>query len=383
MRKRRKILFVVESLSGGGAERVLLNLIKHIDRERFNVTVCPVVDTGVYSTEVRKYASVRPVLPAFPAEKSPVARFIWKLRHRLVHKWLPGHLVWRLFMPCDNDVEIAFVEGLTTKLVAASYTKARKLAWLHIDFAIHHWTASIFKDTRSEAETYRRFDGIVCVSQTVEQSFRNLLGTDLKTLVLHNPINADEIRLASTEPSAVPPGISDVVRLVSVGRLEQQKNFLMLIKAVKRLKDNGVRCELWLLGEGSQRAMLTRYISDNDLTDIVTMWGFVANPYPFIASADIFVCSSIAEGYSTAVTEAQILGIPVVTTPCSGMTEILGHDGKYGIISGYDDGSFYTALHNLVTDTRLLHRLKQNVSKRIEHFSIRRLMDSVENLLEQ
>lgn len=383
MRQRRKILFVVESLSGGGAERVLLNLIKNIDRERFDVSVCPIVDTGVHSAEIRKYASVRSILPAFSSEKGPVSRLIWKLRHRLVHKWLPGHLVWRFFMPCDYDVEIAFVEGLTTKLVAASYTRARKFAWLHTDFAIHHWTASIFKDTRSEAETYRRFNCTICVSQTVEQSFRNLFGTGLKSLVLHNPINADEIRWASKGRYPVQPRISDVVRLVSVGRLEPQKNFLKLLKAMKRLRDNGVRCELWLLGEGSQRAMLTKYIFENDLNDSVTMWGFMDNPYPLMASADLFVCSSVAEGYSTSVTEAQILGLPVLTTPCAGMDEILEEDGRYGIICGEDDESFYSALLNLIIDTERLEQMKENVSKRSEHFNIRRLMEPIENLLAQ
>ena len=89
------------------------------------------------------------------------------------------------------------------------------------------------------------------------------------------------------------------------------------------MKQSGYAFELWILGDGEEREMLQHYICKKQLEDCVTLWGFQTNPYAFMTQSDLFVCSSISEGYSTAVTEALILGLPVVTTDCSGMNELL------------------------------------------------------------
>lgn len=122
---RKKVLFVIESLSGGGAEKVLTVLLKHIDKTRFDITLCTVVETGVYMDEVKKYVSCTSILGS-PDRKTFLGKAWYRFKYRCVYNWLPMKWVYRLFVPKGNEVEIAFVEGFATKLMAASTNKKAK-----------------------------------------------------------------------------------------------------------------------------------------------------------------------------------------------------------------------------------------------------------------
>lgn len=137
------------------------------------------------------------------------------------------------------------------------------------------------------------------------------------------------------------------IRLISIGRLTKVKAYNRLLHIALRLKQSGYAFELWILGDGEEREMLQHYICKKQLEDCVTLWGFQTNPYAFMTQSDLFVCSSISEGYSTAVTEALILGLPVVTTDCSGMNELLQGE-KYGIITENSEATLFEGIKQLL-----------------------------------
>ena len=168
--------------------------------------------------------------------------------------------------------------------------------------------------------------------------------------------------------------------LVTVGRLEHQKGYDRLVRIVKRLADEGFRFELWILGTGSQEEQLKQYIRENHLEECVKLLGFHTNPYKYIVQGDLFVCSSRSEGYSTAVTEALILGLPVITTECSGMAELL-KDGECGIITNNDEDAFYEGLKGILSDAILLEHYKEKAVERGKDFTIDSLMAPIEKLL--
>ena len=318
---RKKVLFVIESLSGGGAEKVLTVLLKHIDKTRFDVTLCMVVEIGVYMDEVKKYVSCTSIL-GNPNRKTFLGKIWYRFKYKCVYNWLPLKWVYRLFIPQGNDVEVAFVEGFATKLMAASSNKqAKKLAWVHTDLINNHWIESIYRNITEEQLSYQKYDQIIGVSKQVTNSVQHLY--HLKNVITcYNPIESDVI-LKQAEENLSLPLKKESLRLVSVGRFVPQKAFDRLLRVVNRLYKEGFSMELWLLGDGEQRSLLEQYIRDKNLETIVTLWGFQANPYPYLQQSDLFVCSSVSEGYSTAVTEALIIGLPVVTTACSGMDELL------------------------------------------------------------
>ncbi len=374
---RKKVLFVIESLSGGGAEKVLTVLLKHIDKTRFDVTLCTVVETGVYMDEVKKYVSCTSIL-GNPNRKTFLGKAWYRFKYKCVYNWLPLIWVYRLCVPHGNDVEVAFVEGFATKLMAASSNKqAKKLAWVHTDLINNHWIESIYQNITEERLYYQKYDQIIGVSKQVTNSVQHLY--HLKNVITcYNPIESDVILKWAEENISLPPK-KESLRLVSVGRFVPQKAFDRLLCVVNRLYKEGFSLELWLLGDGEQRPLLEQYIRDENLEGIVTLWGFQTNPYPYLQHSDLFVCSSVSEGYSTAVTEALIIGLPVVTTACSGMDELLDN-GTYGTVTENDEGALYEGVKRCFTQSDLLNTYKEQAIHYKDRVTLKQQMSHIEEL---
>lgn len=374
---RRRILFLIESLAGGGAEKVLSTLIQYINKDIFNVTVCAISGGGEYESVIANNVGYTFLLKK-PTGNNPFGKVIYLIKHRLIYKWLPLSLVYRIFVPQNNDVEIAFIEGFATKLLSHSTNRnARKIAWIHTDLKNNHWTKSVFRSMEEEFKSYQRFIEVVGVSNTVKDAFlKEFIKVTVPVQTLYNPINSQEIiSMANEELVSRPQGLL----LVTVGRLESQKGYDRLIYVVKRLIDEGYKFVLWILGIGSQKEMLQEYIRENHIEDSVKLLGFHSNPYKYMVKADLFICSSRSEGYSTAVTEALILGLPVIATNCSGMEELL-NNGEYGIITKNDDEALYSGLKKLLDNSDLLEHYRLKAVERGKDFSIESLMTPIEQL---
>ena len=377
---RKRILFVIESLGRGGAEKVLITLLQNIERSKFNVTLCTIVDTGVHKKNIPqdiKYTTIIS-LKSFCGSQY-LGNLVYKIKYKLVYNILPLTWVYKLFIPKGNDVEIAFVEGFTTKLVSHSSDKrSKKLAWVHTDLVNNHWIGSVYRNIKDELNSYKKYNRIIGVSKNVVSSIRTLYGLE-NVSVVYNPINSDEILEQATTSLLIP---SQRFRIVSTGRLVEQKGYDRLLRIFKRLVDDGLDIELLLLGEGEDREKLQTFIDQHELQSRVYMPGFLENPFAEMSSCHLFVCSSRSEGYSTAVTEALILGLPVVTTECSGMDELLSN-GKYGIITSNDEESLYAALKDIIKDRDKLEYYKQKSIERGQDFSLDKLMNSIEKLLDE
>lgn len=376
---KRKVLFLIESLSGGGAEKVLSVLLKHLNQDKFEVTLCTVVDTGVYVEEVKPYVHYTSIL-GNPNRKSILGKLGYHLRYKLVYQILPLKWVYQLFVPKNHDVEVAFVEGFATKLLSFSTnTKARKMAWVHMDLINNPWISVLYNNVKEEQKSYQRYNLVVGVSQTASDAIQKKYL--LKNVItLYNPIESDVIIKKSQEQISLPLKKDNAIRLISVGRFVPQKAYDRLLRIVHRLVSEGYSLELWLLGDGEQRLMLENYIREYSLEKIVTLWGFCENPYPYILKSDVFVCSSVSEGYSTAVTEALILGKPVITTLCSGMNELL-NNGECGLITENSEEALYLGLKRCLDKPDLLLKYKKAAILRSKDFCLSNIMKNIENAL--
>lgn len=374
---RRKVFFFIESLAGGGAEKVLATLVQHLDKSKFDVTVCVVSGGGRYEDEVKQCCNYKALLNI---PSSPIERAIYKIKHHLIYKWLPMWLVYMLFVPKGNDVEVAFVEGFATKLLSFSCNKhARKYAWVHTDLTKNHWTKNVYRNSNEEKQCYGRYDRVLGVSNTVCDAFRKEFpSVDVSVATIYNVVDSEDILLKSIEELVEKK--EHGVRLVTAGRLEPQKGYTRLLRIVDRLMHEGCDMELWILGDGSERAVLEQYIEEHHLQERVSLLGFQPNPYKYLATGDLFVCSSLAEGYSTAVAEALILGLPVVTTDCSGMSELL-RNGECGIITDNNEEALYEGMKQVLNTPDMLKFYTEKAKDRSGDFSIDRLIEPFENLL--
>lgn len=380
---KRKILFLIESLSGGGAEKVLSTLLQHLDYSKLEVTICCITDIGKYVEEVKPYVNYTSILPN-PSDLKGWKKFIYKLQYKFIYNWLPLKWVYQWFIPHHADIEIAFIEGFATKLLAHSTNKkAKNIAWIHIDLEQFHWTQSIYQDIKEEETVYQKYNHLITVSETAkigfQRKFKNA-STPIKTL--YNPIHSQEIIDKSKLIIPLPSKKKESIRLVSIGRFTKQKAYIRLLNIINQLNTLKYPIELWLLGDGEQRNLLEEYIKKNHLEKIVTLWGFQDNPYAYLAQCDLFVCSSISEGYSTAVTEALILGIPVITTNCSGMDELL-KGGECGIITKNSEEALYIGLKQLLDNPTQLQYYKEKAIKRGKDFSLEKLMEPIEKLFSE
>ena len=120
--------------------------------------------------------------------------------------------------------------------------------------------------------------------------------------------------------------------------------------------------------EKEEKQLIEDAIRENKLQEHIHLLGYDMNPYKYVSKMDLFICSSYAEGYSTAVTESIIVGTPVITTECSGMSEILGDSQAGIIVENSDDGLRYI-LKDLLTGKIDLDTLKVNAIKRSNYFN--------------
>ena len=363
-----KILFFIETLTGGGAEKVLRDLVNHMDQSKFNITVQTVwpCDAARYLAPGIRYKSM------YSAENK-----FNRYRYRAEAE---SGLAYQLHIKDDYDIECAYLEMGTTKVMASSTNrKAKKLAWVHCDLTR---AVSDPQAYATKAESwYKKFDKVICVSRSVKERFDELFQNRFDTIVLYNVIDDAVIREKAQLP--LPESIRRKrLTVLSVGRFTAQKNFMRLLRAHKRLLGEGIDHDLWILGEGPQRPMLERYVAENGLQNSVRLPGFVENPYPFMREADLLACSSIYEGYSTFMTEGVILGKPIVTTNVSGTSELF-EESKYGLIVNDDDEAFFHGLKRMLVDADCRGRYAEMACLRGNDFSSDRLTKDTERFLEE
>lgn len=331
-----KILFFIENLSGGGAEKVLCDLVNAMDQSKFDITV-----QTLWRADAGKYLK-------------PGIRYRWcysketgftNFRSRLE---AGAGLLYPLHIRDDYDVEVAYLEFGSTKVLSHSTNKkAKKIAWVHSDLV--QKLNGKPEMLQKIAAQYAAYDRIVCVSQTARDSFVRLFQREQDAVVLYNTVDDEAIREKAKLAPAV-PFRKRRLTMAAVGRLSAEKQFDLLLRVHKRLLDDGLSHDLWIVGEGDQRGKLEAYLSENGLSDSVTLFGFQSNPYPYMNAADLLVCSSRYEGFSTFVAEGLILGKPIVTTECSGMRELLG-DSAYGLITENSEAALLAGVRRLLSDS--------------------------------
>ena len=278
------------------------------------------------------------------------------------------------------DIEIAFVEGYVTKLVMGSPNlNSRKICWVHTDMEKNPYADRYFKTIEEEKETYRRYDKIVGASNSVKEVFEKKFGLKERVTTIYNPIDKKEILEKSQEKTTIKKG--EKIQIVTVGRLEHQKGYDRLIKALGIIKKETSNFQVWILGEGSMRQELEELIHINNLENEVKLLGFIKNPYPFIEAGDAFVCTSRAEGYSLVIAEAMILGKPVLSVDCSGPNELLEY-GKYGVLIKNTDEEILRMLNSLILGKFDLEKLQKLSEVRSKEFNLKNIMKKIEELIE-
>jgi glycosyltransferase involved in cell wall biosynthesis len=365
----KKVLFLIHDLHYGGAEKVLVNLANYLDKNKYNVTIQTLFDIGhnrkYLNGQVNYIGGCKRVFPG---------------NVKLMNLFSP-QLLCKMLINGDYDIVVSYLEGLTARILSAYAGK--KVAWIHTDFLNEEIAAIGFRSYSEAKECYSKFDEVIAVSQKVKDDFNNIFDSEYCNQVLYNVNDSSYIVSQSKSLQTEVTRKNGSFNIISVGKLDCcTKGYDSLIKIHKRLLEIGVVNQLFIVGEGAEREKLKRLIRETGTEKTCKLLGFSDNPYKFVVNADLFVCSSHVEGFSTAVTEALILGVPVVSTNVSGAKELLGANNEFGIITEDDENSLYYGILRILTEPGLLEYYKKQSEIRGKEFSAENTTRAVEKMLD-
>ena len=365
-----RILFLIHDLGQGGAEKVLVNLVNNMDRSKFDISVTVLFGGGVNEQFLAPDIHFRAV---FPKEVPGNSKLMKLLTPEQLH---------RLCVKEHYDIEVSYLEGPSARVISGCQeANAKLVSWIHVEQHTMDRLAGSFRSEREARACYDRFDQTVCVSQYVQDDFCQLLDFQKPCRVLYNTVESDKILAGASEAA---PELADdgKIRLVAVGTLKQSKGYMRLLNIIKRLRDEQYPVHLYILGIGPLQQAMEEYVRHNKLQDTVTLLGYQTNPYKYVSKCDLFVCASFAEGFSTAATEALIIGTPVCTVKVSGMKEMLGENNEWGVVTENSEEALYQGIKELLDDPELLSYYKEKAIERGKTFSTEKTVRAVEEMLE-
>ena len=366
----KKVLFLIHDLGPGGAEKVLVNLVNNMDPEQFDITVMALFGGGVNEQFLKPHIRY---IPCFRQMIRGHTHLMKLLTPGQLHRWLIKE---------KYDIEVSYLEGPSARIICGCpHADTKLVSWIHVEQHTKSVAAKAFRSFRESADCYARFRQTVCVSEYVKRDFLSLYPGLSPVSVLYNTNETGQIQEKMKEP--VEPDIfrEGEIRLCGVGKLMPVKGFDRLARIHKRLRNDGYPVHTYFLGDGSERDRLESFICEHGLQDSLTLLGYRTNPYKYVANCDLFLCASTAEGFSTAATEALIVGTPVCTVDVSGMKEMLGENNEYGIVTENDEAALYQGVRRLLDDPALLDSYKTKAVERSKAFSTEETVRAVEEFL--
>ncbi len=315
----KKVLFILDDLGGGGAERVFVNIANGFVANNIAVEFLVGKKRGDYLN------ILNPAIPITDAGGVSLLKYL-KVFPRIFKKNNYTHIF--------TATHYTGLAAIVTKKITRNTAKV---------YLTHHYSLPASRSIQylkgdmflklMLAFSMPRADKIIVVSTGSLEWLRKFSHHSLpQAIVIYNPVYDENIYTLAAEPVIFPVDIKDKIVLLNVGRLAEQKDQLTLIKAFVIFKQHHHNAVLFILGTGPLQAALENYIQQNNLSSCIFLTGFETNPYKWMAKADVFILSSIYEGFGNVIVESMALGKTVVSTNCpSGPAEIL-HDGALGYL---------------------------------------------------
>ena len=374
--KKKKVLFLIESFIVGGAEKVLIDIVNHLNSNKYDITVCSVFKHSVYKGYDKTFEK--------PFKDHINYRYLINNTYHwlyLIFNFLLAripNIIYQLFIGDKYDTVIAFYEGLPTYWIAnAKLKKGKKIAWLHTSTQLSQQGKS-FLELEKQHKYYTEFEKIVAVSQGVADSFTTLFNLKDKVTVIYNPINSQTIIEKSLLPSPIKKTTNPT--FVSIGRMTEAKGYDRWLRILLKLKNKGYKFQSWIIG-GGDRDKYETFVKDNHLTDYIIFLGHQDNPYPYIQQADWIACPSLIEGLSTVVLESLILKKAIITTDCPGMKELLG-ENQYGIVCDNNEDTITYMTEKVLCIPSLQKQYESALLNYPFEFELKKSIYQIENLLD-
>ena len=364
-----KLLFVIDSMTIGGAEKSLISLLNMIDPSRYNIDLMMFREGGELEKYIPEYVVKIPVIEYFGflnnrkvslSKKLIFSYYKYKTSLKLRvnnYKNIPLHseqIVYRsmkkILKPSNGknyDVAIAYSQGMPTYFVANKINATKKVAWINTDYMNTIYNKNL------DFESYQKIDKIIAVSKyTKESILKTKKEYSEKVDIILDIINPDIIYKMADECNEDKFNDSKI-NILTVGRLEKVKALDKAISVAGLLKRDGYNFKWTIIGEGSDRVNLEALIQENGLENYVELLGKRINPYVYMKQCDVYVQTSIKEGFGLSVIEAKILKKPIVCTNFPTAKEIINNNID-GLIVDQDIMSIYKGLIKYLENGKFL-----------------------------
>lgn len=381
----KKLLFINGHLNTGGVEKALLDVLTHLDYEKYEVDLLLTESLGDYASQIPPQVNVR--LRSIEGTYGSLPKVLltslrnrdwFSLKMRLIFLGMKlfgqKRVKWAEKLLTDGkhyDCVIGFRPGFCTQIAAFAANADRRITWWH------HGEINV--EPGAYLEAAQHCDQVAVVSDAC----RNMLADAFPTLgkklaVIHNMLDPEAVQQKSDAFDPYPD--KDMFHIVSVGRLAPEKHFDNAIYAAKKLKEQGIAFRWHLVGDGELREELRSKAGELDVDDCFVFEGNRVNPYPYMKHADLFVHPSYVESFGIVVTEALSLGVPCVITKSAGVMDFL-RDGDNALLTAKNPESLSKKVLLALHDSQLYEQLKGN-TRCPEQFLPNEIMKKIDYLLE-
>ncbi|EJT6501011.1 glycosyltransferase [Clostridium perfringens] len=318
----KKLLFITWSVSYGyGTEKSLADVLNRFDNTKYDISILPLFkysNNSIFNNTIKLLEPIIDYTDEKLDEVKALKNYYNLLSNpSLFNKWLRKK--YDCIIACNHNAPSYF----------ASYiVGGKKIVWIRgdmseLDYNVLDKTTNEYKMVKQEhemqANVLKVFDKIVVISEVTKNTLKNLFGITKNVVKISNSVDGEKIKFLSEKTVKIP----EKTLFTTLGRLDYNKNQILLLKAVKEVKKYCDDFIIYILGDGDERLKLERYINDNKLNENVRILGFVENPYPYIKNSVATILTSLSEGFSLALVESVMLNTPIISTDVGVARELI------------------------------------------------------------
>lgn len=378
---KKKILFVINNLNCGGAEKALISLLETINHSEYDIDLLLFKQEGIFMSKIPKGVNLLSE-PEFyryfdMSLKKAILELIKKRRFDVLlarllsiyifktekSKTVLEQRVWKYLskgidrLDTEYDVAIGYLEKNPVYFCVEKVKAKRKIGWIHNDYE------KLGMNKEIDDKYFSKLDYIFTVSEECLNVLKRIFPQyKYKFKLMNNIASVETIKKLSLENLSDINFSNENINIVSVGRLNYQKGFEMAVEACAILKKKGYKINWIIVGEGEERLKLESLIKELKVEKEFKLLGIRENPYPYVKQSDIYVQSSRFEGKSIAIDEAKILSKPIVLTNFSTATDQI-ISGFNGLICDMNSESLANEIEKLINNDELRNKLISNLLK--------------------
>lgn len=368
----KKIVFGITSLTLGGAERVLVDMVNKL-KAYYDITIFTLYAKGSFEKAISNNIKI---ISLYDNEYKQMSRIkkIWISARLLLFK----NGIYKKYIKDKFDVEIAFLEGPITRLFNIKNEKVKKIVWVHNDISKvfgNNVKSKIKK--QYDRNIYNAYEKIIFVSKDNLEKFKEIYNNiqQNKLQLIYNYIDKDNVQKLSKNDVDIEFD-KETINFVTVARLVEQKAIDRFLDVHKKLIDNGLKNNVYVIGEGPKYKELEEKININKLYNTFKLLGKKENPYPYINKADVFCLLSYYEGYGMVLEEAKILNKHIVITNTAAREALTNYEK--GIIVDNNSDSIYKALEDIINNKS---RYKNNTNMQ-NSYNNQDILEQIKNVID-